>query len=114
MSTTKTYADLGPDSGTGVPIGKCSGLLPNHMQCWRAGDVLVSAVTQTTVPAHTVNETEIPEAVDESVTSYQLCRRHATIEQDRDAKLAAAEATLAAAEVEVATDTPVDAPVVVT
>lgn len=89
MSATKTYADLGPNSGSGVAIGKCSALLPNHMQCWRAGDVLVSVINE-----------------DQTLASqYQLCQRHVVVEQNRDAQLAKAEAALVAAEAAVSTDT---------
>ena len=75
MSTTKTYADLGPDSGTGVPIGKCSGLLPNHMQCWRSGDFQVTETISTTTEDGTIIE---------NVTPYQLCRRHELIQKEAD------------------------------
>lgn len=57
-----------------TPIGKCSGILENHMQCWRAGDVVVASV----IPAYTTLEgTEVPE----HVSTAQFCRYHANIEK---------------------------------
>ena|SRR3974390_2365231 len=49
--------------GTSIRVGKCSHILPNHLQCWRGADV------QVTVPA-TESEAEL---------KFQLCQQHATI-----------------------------------
>ena len=91
---TKVYALL---SATGGKIQNCSALLPNHCQCWRAGDYLV---TETTIqPA--VEATETQPAIEETVkrTEYQLCRFHTLQAQDHDALLEA-EALVAAPAVE--------------
>lgn len=58
-------------------IGRCSAVLPNHMQCWRAGDVQVHVTTVT--PGAT--EEDAPTVVK---NSYQLCNRHAQIEKFED------------------------------
>jgi len=84
---TRTYMPL--SILTIVKVGKCTGVLPNKMQCWRAGDVLVTETT----PAPTAEDAE---AV--SKTEYQLCNYHATIQQQQDAKEAADAANLATAQ----------------
>jgi hypothetical protein len=74
-NVTKTYTELstlplglGPGQ---FQIGKCSGILDNHMQCWRSADILVTVVTPT----------EKEGDVTEGVSSYYLCRRHAQLDQ---------------------------------
>ena len=62
-------------------IGKCSGMLPNHMQCWRAGDVQV--VETTITPA----ADDKPETT--RVTLTQLCRSHALQAQEQNNKVVA-------------------------
>ena len=59
---------LGPGQ---YQIGTCSGILDNRMQCWRSADVLVTVVTPT----------EKEGDATEGVSSYQLCRRHAQLDQ---------------------------------
>jgi hypothetical protein len=103
VTVTKTYTNLAdqPD----VSIEACSAILPNHMQCWRAADVLVTVVTRTITPAHD----EVAEDITETVSQYQLCRRHAQIDEDRyildraAGAAAAAEAATVAAAAEAAT-----------
>ena len=79
MSTTKTFTPL---NETGVPIGKCTGMLKNHMQCWRAGDILITTVETVASHDEVINgiETAVPEK--EIVDSVQMCRRHAAVEYD--------------------------------
>jgi len=74
-NVTKIYTELstlpiglGPGQ---YQIGKCSGILDNHMQCWRSADILVTVVTPT----------EIEEKMVDVTTNYQLCRRHAQLDQ---------------------------------
>lgn len=85
MNPTKTFTPL-----TQIPkafIGKCTAVLPNHMQCWKAGDVQVHLVKQEADP-------EKP-----NVTyDYQLCRAHAVAEQQEYDKAVADEAAAAKAE----------------
>lgn len=52
-----------------VAITMCAQVLPNRLQCWRAGDYLIKE--------------EVPEGSPER--SYQLCSMHATILQRADA-----------------------------
>lgn len=76
---TKTYTPLTQIAN--AVISKCSALLPNHMPCWRAGDVQV--IRQTIVPAHEDSDgTQWPEEV--AKQEYQLCYRHAQLEQLTD------------------------------
>ena len=76
---TKVYTNI--HEAPGKPkIGQCSAVLPNHMQCWRAGDVIVTIVEPST------------ESEPEKVTCFQLCRGHATLAQEQDKLEAAAEA----------------------
>jgi hypothetical protein len=91
MSTTalatKTFTPLselsvGPKPGQ-VQISKCTEVLPNRMQCWRAGDVLVTVVGELTTDKATGKPTQ-------SVQSYQKCRRHALAEQEQYEKAQAA------------------------
>ena len=91
MNPTKTFTLLSQ-----IPkaqIGKCAGILPNRMQCWRAGDVLVHQVTQGTNP-------EEPN----TTFDYQLCKAHAIAEQQQYDKDVADEAAVAAAQTTVAAD----------
>ena len=95
MSVTKTYkllSELSIGTGPGqVQIVKCSAVLPeNRMQCWKAGDVLVTSVEFTPSYDTIINgvETAVPEK--EEVIHYQLCRAHALEEQGQDIKDAAA------------------------
>ena len=94
MATTKTYVLV-----TNLPnlqITKCQQILANHMQCWRAGDFLVTVTTDTPTDENPAAQT---------VTQYQKCRAHASSEQVQDAQTAAGEAALAAAQAVVIADT---------
>lgn len=73
MNPTKTFTPL--SEVVKASIGKCTAILPNHMQCWRAGDVQVHVVTQSTNPEEG-NKT----------FDYQLCRAHAFAEQQEYSK----------------------------
>jgi len=77
MNHTKTFTPLSE-----IPkaiIGTCSGILPNHMQCWRAGDVQVHMV----IPGE-------GEEAEPRIHDYQLCRAHAIAEkQEQDVAVAA-------------------------
>ena len=99
---TKTYTLLA--SVPGAFIGKCSEILPNRLQCWKAADF---AITITTPPAEGEAEP--------TVTTYQKCRAHAQIEKNADdaaavvvtaevAQTNADEAALATAQAAVAKD----------
>ncbi len=94
MATTKTYVLV-----TNLPnlqITKCQQMLANHMQCWKAGDYLVTVTTDTPTDENPAAQT---------VTQYQKCRAHASSEQVQDAQTAAGEAALAAAQAVVIADT---------
>ncbi len=94
MATTKTYVLV-----TNLPnlqITKCQQILANHMQCWKAGDYLVTVTTDTPTDENPAAQT---------VTQYQKCRAHASSEQVQDAQTAAGEAALAAAQAVVIADT---------
>ena len=85
MNPTKTFTLLSQ-----IPkaiIGKCSAILPNRMQCWRAGDVQV----------HTVTQGKDPEEPNKTF-DYQLCRAHAITEQQEYDKAVADETEAAKAE----------------
>lgn len=72
VEQSKTYVPL-----SAIPkanIERCSYLLPNDLQCWRGADYLITVKTVT--PA---TDTD-PEAKTTEAT-YQLCARHAVIEQ---------------------------------
>jgi hypothetical protein len=71
-TTTKTYKPLSQIAK--AKIHKCSAMLPNHMQCWRAGDVQVVSTTVTPPAKDGDKETT-------STSEYQLCYMHANIEQ---------------------------------
>ena len=74
--TKKTYTPL--IELPAVLILNCSQVLPNKMQCWKAGDYLV----EEEVPvASQKDSTPAPEP---SMHSYQLCAMHATIQQRAD------------------------------
>jgi hypothetical protein len=75
MPTTKTYTDL--KEIPHVKIKTCGALLPNHMQCWRAGDF---QVTETTVQPAVAATKDTP-AVEEKVTqnTYQVCAFHKSL-----------------------------------
>ena len=82
MSTTKTLTPLsalpvGTKPGQ-IAIGKCSEVLPNHMQCWRAGDVVVTVVNEPT--------TAEDGKVTQQILTYQKCNRHALAEQEQYTK----------------------------
>ena len=94
MATTKTYEPV--TSLPNLQITKCQQMLANHMQCWRAGDFLVTITTDTPTD-------ENPEA--QTVTTYQKCRAHASSEMTQDARTAADEAALVAAQAVVVADT---------
>ncbi len=94
MATTKTYVLV-----TNLPnlqITKCQQILANYMQCWKAGDYLVTVTTDTPTDENPAAQT---------VTQYQKCRAHASSEQVQDAQTAAGEAALAAAQAVVIADT---------
>jgi hypothetical protein len=94
MGLTKTYEPV--TSLPNLQITKCQQMLANHMQCWRAGDFLVTITTDTPTD-------ENPEA--QTVTTYQKCRAHASSELTQDARTAADEAALVAAQAVVVADT---------
>ena len=86
--TKKTYIPL-IELPT-VLILNCSQVLPNRMQCWKAGDYLVEEeLPAPTPPVDSGANTGTPEA---SMHSYQLCAMHATIQQRADALAAQEEA----------------------
>lgn len=91
MNPTKTFTQLAQ-----IPkavIERCTAVLPNHMQCWKAGDVQVHLVKQG-------DDSEKP-----NVTyDYQLCRAHAVAEQQEYEKAVADEAAVAKAVTEAAAD----------
>lgn len=82
MATTKTYQLLSEIPH--VKIGNCGALLPNHLQCWRAGDFQVTETTVQPAVAATAATKDTPAvaAVEEkvSLTKYQLCRFHQSLE----------------------------------
>jgi Tfp pilus assembly protein PilV len=59
-----------------VPVTVCSGLLENHMQCWRAGDVLITTTTTTLAPTEAD-----PNATVDTISTYQMCYRHSAADQ---------------------------------
>ncbi len=75
MTATKVYTPL--SQLPAVKITNCSAILPNHMCCWRAGDVQVIR--------QLVTEATAEEPVKVENQEYQLCNRHAYIEQQQDA-----------------------------
>jgi hypothetical protein len=75
-NVTKTYTPLSQIAS--AAIGKCSAMLPNKLQCWRAGDVQV-IIQKITPPTGK----DTMETVDK--TEYQLCYRHAQLENQQDA-----------------------------
>jgi hypothetical protein len=60
-------------------------MLANHMQCWRAGDFLVTVTTDTPTDKNPTAQT---------ITQYQKCRAHASSEQTQDAQITEYEAAL--------------------
>lgn len=88
-STKKTYTPLSQISGGEKIITKCGALLPNRMQCWRAGDVLCE--TEELVVSDDPNTENT-----KRVTSTQYCYAHARMMQEQDISSAkAAEEVLA-------------------
>lgn len=79
---SKTYTPLTEiPTGHGLGktlIGKCSAILPNRLQCWRAGDFVVTEVH----PA----VTDADEKVSQQKDTYQLCRSHVAQQQENDEK----------------------------
>ena len=74
QAVTKTYTLL---STLPHPvIEKCSEMLPNKMQCWKAADFDIAVTT----PAPTKDDSQ---AV--TVVTYQKCRAHAQAEKNADA-----------------------------
>jgi hypothetical protein len=75
----KTYELIGAASekqgAARVQIFRCAALLPNRMQCAKAGDF------------------QITETDGEKVTTYQKCRYHANIEKAEDDAKAAQQPT---------------------
>ena len=113
LNYTKTYQSLTQLNGDSnqygkpakVPVGKCSAILQNHLQCWRAADVLIT--TTTTVPA----DGDKPEST--TTNTAQMCYRHAQVDEqqynqivndDKNATDLAAQASKA--EAKVAAETP--------
>jgi hypothetical protein len=75
MPTTKEYTKL--KDIPHVKITNCGALLPNKLQCWRAGDYQVVATTvQPAVPA-TKDTPAIEEKV--SMNKYQVCAFHKSL-----------------------------------
>ena len=60
-----------------VLITSCTQVLPNKLQCWKAGDYLV----EETLPGDPTADPPVPD----STRSYQLCAMHTTIQQRADA-----------------------------
>lgn len=80
--TKKEYTNLLEARSTGYfdpkyQIGRCSAILPNRMQCWRAADFHVVEV----IPATTEPPTE------ERTVEYQLCKQHVNIQKGEDLEL---------------------------
>jgi hypothetical protein len=92
---TKVYTPLSQLNNKRVPIGRCSAILKNHMQCWRAGDVQVQTSTVSVIDGKEVTSTSI----------VQFCYGHAHEQQEQDSKEAADKATLVADQAKVAADT---------
>ena len=65
----------------GDRIDRCSYILPNRLQCWKAGE---EEVTEYFIP--TVRDAKLQGAQTERRT-YQLCERHAKIQKALDAGL---------------------------
>jgi hypothetical protein len=55
----------------GTLIQKCAQMLPNRLQCWKAGEVEVTEI-----------------GADDKEFVYQLCRQHAVIQQRTDSQTA--------------------------
>jgi len=118
MSTTKTYeslqdlnssANAGYGKGPAVKIIQCSALLPNHMQCWRASDVLITTIA--TSPAlSTVDPNTVIEDGKEvtTITTTQMCNRHAVMDQQEYLKTQQDEQAVKVAQEAVAADTAAD------
>ena len=96
MGLTKTYEPV--TSLPNLKITKCQQILANHMQCWRAGDFLVTVTTDTPTDKNPAAQT---------ITQYQKCRAHASSEQTQDAQITADEAALLARAVVKADTAPV-------
>ena len=97
QKTYTPFTELSVGTKVGqTPIEKCSAILPNSLQCWRAADVVVTRVeTLQGLPGGMEEAAKHPK-----ITKYQLCRRHALIEQEQDALAAREdESTTQAAEV---------------
>jgi len=71
MPESKTYTAL--NALPGVAIGKCSEILENRLQCWKAADFQIT----------------LPDG-----TTYQKCRRHAQAELQEDIAAAATTAVV--------------------
>ena len=67
----KTYVAL--NSIPHAKIGRCSEVLGNQNQCWKAGDFQI-----------TVTKPPEGEETDPTIVTYQKCRRHAQAERDAD------------------------------
>jgi len=86
----KLLSDLPRSGPGGVPIGRCTQMLPNRMQCWRPANYLVTETTSVLVEGASAEHT----------SQYQLCRTHAILQNNADKVAAqqAAQAVEAAAE----------------
>jgi len=93
MGLTKKYELV--TSLPNLQVTKCQQMLANHMQCWRAGDFLVTITNDTPTDENPAAQT---------ITQYQKCRAHASSEMTQDAQTAADEAALVAAQAVVAAD----------
>jgi hypothetical protein len=60
-----------------VNIGRCSEVLSNQSQCWKAGDFQITVTT----PSE-------GEETEPTIVTYQKCRRHAQAEKDTDGSVA--------------------------
>jgi len=82
MPTTKTYTPLAEIPH--VKIKNCGAVLPNHMQCWRAGDFQVTSTTVQPAVAAVAATKDSPavEAVEEKVetNTYQVCAFHKNLD----------------------------------
>jgi hypothetical protein len=88
MPTTRTFTLL--SEVPNVPITSCTQILLNRLQCWKPGAVLVKEVVTPDAPDEANSE-----VVKGSISTYQLCRGHASILKQLDDIEAVAQAPVA-------------------
>lgn len=83
MNYTKKYESLTELNSahnygqrTKTDIKQCSAMLPNHMQCWRASDILITKTTTTKIEGDAAAEPIL------STDTVQMCNRHAQADLD--------------------------------